>query len=321
MAPSLCGQVVSSKRSLLAVAWSVATVLAFSSFVAAGLFSARIERRYAYLARLYGGNDDDEYQKWYEEDCDDKDEKEKEGDGGGGEGDGGGDRARRLARELEGSGDGKDDACHRSGDSSDEDFPYSYYPTLASQSSTAVTFAALNAGGLAVTLSLYGSLSIVGFSSVKGAYIAPCLGTTRSPAAARTHLGVFLGMLVLFSNVCLVCAVVLGEFRVTDYLDEEDHEELDPYKIESIARILCALCTTLAVVYGLYAVLLFALKDDIIPDDGTGSGVRGGGSTLLGGAGGVPDDDGVRPAAHIPVDAWEWGGNEGPRRILDVEAH
>ena len=124
-------------------------------------------------------------------------------------------------RALEENGEGDENAdkeenedCH-SGSSDEGNDGYDVYASLASQSSTAVTFAALNAGGLSLVLSLYGSLAIVGFTSVRGQYIAPCLGGGRSASSIRIHLGIFLGMLVFFSNVCLLCAVILGDFRVS----------------------------------------------------------------------------------------------------------
>ena len=78
-----------------------------------------------------------------------------------------------------------------------------------------MTFAGIYTATVAVGLSLYGSLAIVGFSSVRGQYIAPCLGDGGTAVQSRMHLGIFMGALILFSCLCLVCAVVFGEFRVS----------------------------------------------------------------------------------------------------------
>ena len=90
-----------------------------------------------------------------------------------------------------------------------------------------------------------------------------------------------------------------------DYVDYEDRQDLDPYAIEKVARILCGLCAFLALIYSLYAGLVFVMKDEIIPPDFQGSGgdrllvgesrlgQRGGGGVELGRIG-----DAVRQHAH-----------------------
>ena len=59
---------------------------------------------------------------------------------------------------------------------------------------------------------------MVGFVSPKGNFVEPVW--TRSVSGNRVgekELGVFLGALILLSNVCLVCAFILGEFQVVGY--------------------------------------------------------------------------------------------------------
>uniref|UniRef100_A0A7S4JI85 Uncharacterized protein n=1 Tax=Odontella aurita TaxID=265563 RepID=A0A7S4JI85_9STRA len=219
MAPSMCGSIVSSHRSLLSLIWSVVTLLSFGAFVTAALFAMRIEGQYNHLAaeyRINGYNAD--YYQWYEEHC--------------------GDRQEQDGRMLEDGDSNSEDREGESGDHESEgyecgnqdswegyinpyedaDWPNSYYPTLASTSSFGVKFAALYTATLAVALSLYGSMAVVGFSSIRGQYIAPCFGggggSVDSARRARIRLGAFMGCLIFFANLCVLIAVLLGEFRV-----------------------------------------------------------------------------------------------------------
>ena len=180
MAPSLCGSVVSSKRSLLAQGWTLTSLLSLAAFVTAAMYAVHVRTHYRRIAQTYTNNNDDYgYNSNYN--CDG-------GDGG--------------------------EGCrsHDSRDSYDEAY---YYNSLASVSSGSMTFAGIYTATVAVGLSLYGSLAIVGFSSVRGQYIAPCLGVGGTAVQSRIHLGIFMGALILFSCLCLVCAVVFGEFRVS----------------------------------------------------------------------------------------------------------
>ena len=173
---------MTSKRSLLALGWTLTSLLSMSAFITAALYAVRIRTHYKYIAETYANNNNYDY---YNQDC---------GEGG---------------EDGEGGGDG----CG-SHDSRDEQDPFYYYNSLATVSSGSMTFAGIYTATVAVGLSLYGSLAIVGFSSVRGQYIAPCLGGSGTAAKSRIHLGIFMGALVLFSCLCLVCGVVFGEFRV-----------------------------------------------------------------------------------------------------------
>ena len=184
MAPSLCGSVVSSKRSLLALGWTLTSLLSLAAFVTAAIYAVEIRSHYRHIAQTYSNNNDDNYNNNYNN-C-------EGGDGGGGDG-------------------GEGCRSHDSRDDHDEAY---YYNSLASVSSGSMAFAGIYTATVAVGLSLYGSLAIVGFSSVQGQYIAPCLGGSGTYVQSRMHLGIFMGALVLFSCLCLVCAVVFGEFRV-----------------------------------------------------------------------------------------------------------
>jgi hypothetical protein len=132
---------------------------------------------------------------------------------------------------------------------------------------------------------LFGSTAIVGFTSLRGDYIAPCFSTTGS---SKLRLGIFGGAIVIFANLLLVCAVVFGEVRVstvcvtllsipllvcsytspiiciirqvedwTQEGGEENAESAEPYEVERLATILAVTCMFLAGLYTVFAVLLF----------------------------------------------------------------
>jgi len=137
------------------------------------------------------------------------------------------------------------------------------YLLLSSMSAKSVTFVAIYTMVLATALSMYGSMAIVGFTSLWGVYIAPCLPIGPN----KLRVGIFGGMIVIFANLLLVCAVVLGEIKVNEsyYNDAEKEEEEEeqkngegePYEVELIANILAVTFIFLAALYSIFAVLLF----------------------------------------------------------------
>lgn len=334
MASSMCGEVISSRKVLLAILWSVVTLLSLGALVTAALLAVRIETRYYHLAANYQNNyDTDDYYQWYQEHCGDGQEEEggralEEGEDNNDSNEGGesGDRD-----------EGDNDECqrHESWDEDtnpydDADWPNSYYPALASASSFGVKFAALYTAALAVALSLYGSLAVVGFSSIRGQYIAPCFGGgsgVDSALRARIRVGAFMGCLVFFSNLCLVVAVLLGEFRIEDYVDSDQKQDVDSYAIERVSHVMAVLCGFLAVLYGTYALFVFAFKDDIISPGDEAEGLigrgreeshmelsrigRNNGPGGVGADGGAIGSDGTRGAYEPPLSPSGVGGVVG----------
>jgi hypothetical protein len=114
----------------------------------------------------------------------------------------------------EGEGEQEDEGCDRGSQdgANSADRQIEYLMQLASISSNSMTFVALYTMAMAVALSLFGSTAIVGFTSLRGDYIAPCFSTTGS---SKLRLGIFGGAIVIFANLLLVCAVVFGEVRVS----------------------------------------------------------------------------------------------------------
>lgn len=135
------------------------------------------------------------------------------------------------------------------------------YTKMASIGSFSVVFAGLYTMILAGVLSCFGGAYVVGFVAPNGRYFAPFFTLNDTGAVNPKYLGMFLGSLVLFSNVCLVTAVVLGEFQVGDHLDEQQKEELGYFAIEKTATFLGTMSMFLSVLYAVYALVLFTMKD------------------------------------------------------------
>jgi hypothetical protein len=176
-------------------------------------------------------------------------------------------------RYLEGgggnSGDGEE---HHSNDRErDQDF----FSSLTHKS-RGLLFAPVYTTILGLGLSLYGSTVVIGFMSLVGEYIPPCFNfrsmsieeedpSTVDPAlgprklwAEKIHRGVFLGSLVIFSNLLIVCAVIFGELQVNNSNNDDDYnifESLFIYRVERITSVFAATCLVLAFLYIFFAVL------------------------------------------------------------------
>ena len=80
--------------------------------------------------------------------------------------------------------------------------------------SRALAFSALWAGVLAALLSVFGTV-ILGYKSPTGLYYTCC----NSSVHQTTPLGIgsFIGALLMFANLTLVCSVLFGEFHVSSF--------------------------------------------------------------------------------------------------------
>lgn len=234
MAKVLC-ETISSRRSLLALGWSITSLLALGAFVCAAVMTARINAYYNNLAEVYGGDNGNYYY-----------------DG-------------EQNEEQSGSGD-------QNGEQTEEGY---IYESLASMKSHSIAFTGLYTACCSLAMSIFGSMGVVGFVSLTGKFVEPVW--TRSESGNKVgekELGIFIGALILFSNVCLVCAVILGEFQIVGSMDGRQKEELGSYAVEMIATVLAIMCGFLAVIYFLYAILLFALKDVVVTTKTSDYGVN-----------------------------------------------
>jgi len=238
--PSLCGGFLIDKRSMVAFTWSITTVLTLFAFITAVVLSVKVHAHYNYLQNKYEGDDwykqNEDYYNYYDDD---------------------------------GSQDNKDDDHYNGDNSHDEKYREQVRESvmlLSSMSAKSITFVAVYTMILAAALSCYGSMAIVGFTSLRGVYINPCF----SIGSNKLRVGIFGGAIVVFANLLLVCAVVLSEVKVADnyYNNQEEEEEeeeennadgeyTEPYQVEQIAAILSVTCIFLSALYTIFAVLLF----------------------------------------------------------------
>jgi hypothetical protein len=81
--------------------------------------------------------------------------------------------------------------------------------------SRAMAFAALWTAVLATLMSIFGTV-ILGWQSPTGQYYTCC--SARVHRTTPLALGSFIGALLMFANLTLVCSVLFGEFEVRDSL-------------------------------------------------------------------------------------------------------
>lgn len=151
MAQALCGKLVKSKRSLLALGWTVVNALAFIAFLTAFTFAMSAKNL---QNAEENGNENDENEE----------------------------------------------------DREDEDRTFSVAVT-----SRAMAFSALWTAVLASTLCIFGTV-ILGFQSPMGKYYWCC--SLNVHMTTELVLGAFIGALLMFANLTLVCSVLFGEFQV-----------------------------------------------------------------------------------------------------------
>ena len=159
------------------------------------------------------------------------------------------------------------DNNNKEGGHNNNDDREALYKSMASVGSFSVIFAGLYTMILAVALSCFGGCCVVGFVAPNGKYVKPFWTGTGSSNVSSKNLGIFLGSLVLFSNLCLVIAVVLGEFQVGDYFGDRKKEESEYFAMERTATLIGTMSMCLSVVYALYSVLLFASKDILLESE------------------------------------------------------
>lgn len=272
MAPTpLCGSLISSRRSFLALAWTLTTLLSVFSFGVSVFLSIKITNQYNSMSS-------GDYAEWY------NDNENNSWDRA---------RGRLLNEDNNMNGDQQHEGEDRDRHSNDRDeLDAAFFASLATTNSRGLVFAGLYTTILGMALSLYGSTVVVGFMSLKGEYLPPCFNfrdmslTSTDGDSVRDddsqtgprrlwgekiHRGIFLGLVVIFSNLMLLCAVIFGELQVQDNYDNYDEQSgrtLFSYRIEKIASIFAITCMVLAFVYILFAVIYTTcggLSDDTDP--------------------------------------------------------
>jgi hypothetical protein len=239
MAPSLCGYFLQNKRAVIAFTWTLTTILTLVAFILALVLVGHVHAHYMYMEHYY----QEQYassQQQYNNDDDSNNN----------------------------NNNNKQQQQQQHGNSQDER-TYEQAMRLAHVSSRSMTFVAVYTMSMAVALVMYGSTAIVGFTSLRGVYIAPCFS---SPGySSKLKVGIFGGAILVFANVMLVCAVVFGEVKVNQggNNNNNNNNASEPFEVERIAMILAICCMFLSALYTIFAILLFLfyVSDDNGLDD------------------------------------------------------
>ena len=187
---------------MVAFTWTITTLLTLFAFLTAVILVIQIHTHYHRMERYY--ESDDWYQSQYSKYSNGDDDQNNNNNNNGG---GGSQEENEAQENIEKTAEA--------------------YMLLASLSARSITFVPVYTMILAVGLSWYGSTAIVGFTSLRGVYIAPCFSSGPNTMA----VGIFGGAIVIFANLLLVCAVILGEVRVSSVVESN---QIDMYITEAI---------------------------------------------------------------------------------------
>lgn len=218
---------VDSHRKLVALVWTTINVVSFTSILATQLYSHVVRARYARNAESYGYDDDD----------------------------------------------GGDEQQSKSGD---ENNAQDYFSVLSQTKSNAFAFGVLYSTLLMLGMSAYGTASVVGFVGASGNYVQPFLASGTSSMKNKDDsgikisplsLGIFLGMIIVFSQLSLICAVAFSNIWVFDYFEGREKNNLPPYAVELSARTFSYLFLFFAIIYALFAFLLIVYRSAILEDE------------------------------------------------------
>ncbi len=141
-----------------------------------------------------------------------------------------------------------------------------------SVTSRAMAFAILWTAILAILIGIYGTV-VLGFVNVNGRYYWCCSHNVHSTTSMS--LGAFIGALLMFANLTLVCAVLFGEFKIRDYRErgegegegEREWEEAQAAANERSSAAFSILCIFLTVIYSLFSGLVFVYSNDLLREN------------------------------------------------------
>lgn len=211
MSESLCGNIVPSKRSLIAMIWSVLNLLVFSSFFIAlmvSLYAQNHYNPYNQKKNYYYGEDEDEREE--------------------------------------------------------DEFSVSI-------TTRAMAFAAIWTAFLSLVIGIYGTV-VIGFVGLNGRYYWCCSRTVHT--TTPIILGTFMGALLMFSNLTLICAILFGEFNIRESNERGEGEEGGKEMREAMSAAyqtsstaFSIMCIFLTVLYAGFAGLLFSFSDEILREN------------------------------------------------------
>lgn len=211
MAPSICGDLVNSKRTFLALGWLIVnalTLISFSSALAFTLLSASAYK-----------NQNQNQDNYYNQDQDEE---------------------HRDEGEME-----------------------------ISVTSRAMAFTALWTMVLSSLIGIYGTV-ILGFVSPwHGTYYWCCRNSVHK--TTPMILGSFIGALLMYANLTLVCSVLFGEFKVRDYTEgggeNEDNQDNGEQNLSRSSTVFSILCMFLTILYAGFAALVFTYSADLLREN------------------------------------------------------
>jgi len=152
------------------------------------------------------------------------------------------------------------------GGSQDMEEDGSYDPEVA-VTSRALAFSALWTGVLAALMSVFGTV-ILGWQSPTGQYYTCCSSSVHR--TTPLGLGSFIGALLMFANLTLICSVLFGEFEIRDNREGEDrangNNQIYGQREKRLSMAFSILCMVLTVIYAGFAALTFAYSNGVIQE-------------------------------------------------------
>jgi len=138
-----------------------------------------------------------------------------------------------------------------------------------SVTSRALAFTGLWTAALALIMAFVGTV-VLGVTGPTGKYYWCCSGSVHR--TTPLSLGTFVGSLLMFANLTLVCAVLFGEFKIRDrtYRGDGDGEERDDAQEIAVERSSLAfsiMCIFLTIMYGSYAALVYTFSEHLLEEN------------------------------------------------------
>ncbi|GKY93416.1 hypothetical protein MPSEU_000309200 [Mayamaea pseudoterrestris] len=131
--------------------------------------------------------------------------------------------------------------------------------------SRAMAFCALWTAVLTTLMAIFGTV-ILGWQSPTGVYYTCC--SSRVHKTTPLALGSFIGALIMFANLTLVCSVLFGEFEIRDYQreGEPEREQQADTAVRRSSLAFSIMCMVLTVLYAGFAALTFAWSKSILQE-------------------------------------------------------
>jgi len=135
-----------------------------------------------------------------------------------------------------------------------------------SVTSRAMVFTALWTMVLSTLIGIYGTV-VLGFVAPTGKYYWCCMHAVHK--TTPMVLGAFIGSLLMYANLTLVCSVLFGEFKVRDYNNEQDMNEEDAQDraLSQSSTAFSIMCMFLTILYAGFAALVFTYSNDLIREN------------------------------------------------------